>query len=222
MSELKDMLKNRIAEKKVTPIIDIADINYSNKELYDDLKEKEDSQFLVLKKYEYESFKVKGALYLGKFWEDVAQKLGNNKTGKYTAFVKDLGESDRTILRYRNRYKLHSKILNEENRKKIAVASYEMIEKISNSLNSIEKLNKGEKYEDIVNQLLIPGKEIKDDNRTQEEIANDVNDSEIIEVSLKEAFTNIFAKIDVIDTLDDKKKKKAEKLLSELRKIIDL
>ena len=222
MNELKEVLQRRNVEEKKDVIINLESVDLSNKELYEDKSNIIETEFLLEKKIMYENFRVKGALYLGKFWEDVAQKLSNNKTGKYTAFVRDLGENERTVLRYRNRYKVYSMVLNEENRKIIASSSMSIIEQLLNApSNFIKQLSDGEKYENVINQLKLPEKSEENNEVSTAKKENNLNDFQIREVSVKDILNNVFNKFEMIENLDEKKKIKVAKLLMELNKLLE-
>lgn len=201
MQKLKTALQER-QQIQSKEIISKENLNFENIDLFNN----EDGEYLKQKSYEVSLITIKGGLALGKIFKEVLEKLGNNKTGTYEKWLEFNGYHKRTALRYRKKYELYQ-LVSSEKREQIALMSYELIEKISNeNINEYVKfINNGMTNEELKEKLI---------NKTK---TNEISVIEPIEFNFK-IFENIEAEL---KTLDQNKKLKVEKLLLEIKKILN-
>lgn len=201
MQKLKTALQER-QQIQSKEIISKENLNFENIDLFNN----EDGEYLKQKSYEVSLITIKGGLALGKIFKEVLEKLGNNKTGTYEKWLEFNGYHKRTALRYRKKYELYQ-LVSSEKREQIALMSYELIEKISNeNINEYVKfINNGMTNEELKEKLI---------NKTK---INEISEIEPIEFNFK-IFENIEAEL---KTLDQNKKLKVEKLLLEIKKILN-
>lgn len=101
--------------------------------------------YLEASAFDILNISAKSQLQLGRKFQEIFETLGKQgvEEGVYTKYILFLGYSDRTVLRYRNRWKLYNMIENKNNRGIISIIPIVYIDKI---------LKDYEKYKETLEQ----------------------------------------------------------------------
>ncbi len=199
-------LKERFNSRTTKEIISIDTLNFNN-EIY--LGEHGD--FLKQKSYELTLINAKGALALGKIFEEVYQKLGKETgEGIYLEWLKSNNFNRTTAWRYKQKYNLYLEVSSEKGKEIVALLPFRLISEIwqhEQKDTIIELLNNGSSLDEIKCLLAPIPQKIEDKNLNQENIFNlDTFNFEKLELNIKNNY----------NSLDEKDKKEATKLLEKL------
>lgn len=141
-------LKERFNTRTVKEIISIDTLNFNN-EIY--LGEYGD--FLKQKSYELTLINAKGALALGKIFEEVYQKLGKETgEGIYLEWLKSNNFNRTTAWRYKQKYNLYLEVSSEKGKEIVALLPFRLISEICQHEKKdtiIELLNNGSSLDEI-------------------------------------------------------------------------
>lgn len=101
--------------------------------------------YLEASAFDILNISAKSQLQLGRKFQEIFETLGKQgvEEGVYTKYILFLGYSDRTVLRYRNRWKLYNMIENKNNRGIISIIPIVYVDKI---------LKDYEKYKEALEQ----------------------------------------------------------------------
>lgn len=199
-------LKERFNSRTVKEIISIDTLNFNN-EIY--LGKYGD--FLKQKSYELTLINAKGALALGKIFEEVYQKLGKETgEGIYLEWLKSNNFNRTTAWRYKQKYNLYLEVSSEKGKEIVALLPFRLISEICQHEQKdtiIELLNNGSSLDEIKCLLAPIPQKIEDNHINQENIFNlETFNFEKLELNIKKNY----------NSLDEKDKKEAAKLLEKL------
>lgn len=211
--------KSKIIEQEqslILPNNEIEKVFQIPTNLYDDLT---DDKELVdyLNKKTLELLKINGAgnIIVGKQLTEVFEKLaGQGKAdGLYTKFLIVSGYKQDTALRYRKRYELYRKVNSNATKQIISVMTVKMVETLYKEQDLLEKIDvEGIEYKvaaDIINKkiesILIPEIEKKVENIFEME------ELPFLQNKIKEKY----------DNLNQKEKDKLNKLLLEIKSLLE-
>ena len=205
----EEQSKNNLLELKITELYNEEDFSY-----IDDIVDDEEIRIFLKENTLKILVQDNGnKLLLGKFLQDVFDKIGNSKNGEFSKWLIKTGIPERTALRYRNRYNLFKKLENKEARKNVLNMPNEMIEEIIRDSKTeseiILALEIGYSIEDIKETLV----EIK--NKDIIEIPEKNKDYK--EVNIDNLVYDVKTKWNDIPV---KKKEKVESLFKKILKII--
>lgn len=101
--------------------------------------------YLEASAFDILNISAKSQLQLGRKFQEIFETLGKQgvEEGVYTKYILFLGYSDRTVLRYRNRWKLYNMIENKNNKGIISIIPIIYVDKI---------LKDYEKYKETLEQ----------------------------------------------------------------------
>ncbi len=160
--------------------------------------------------------KVNGAgnIMIGKELTEVFEKLsGQGKDGLYTKFLTVSGYKQDTALRYRKRYELYQKTNNNSAKQIISILPVKVIEKLYKEQNLLEKIDVAEiEYQaavDIINEKPEPVLIIEETQK--EEAVFEMNDLPFLQVQIRKKY----------DNLNKKEKNKLNKLLLEIKSLLE-
>lgn len=195
---LKEKFNSRITKE----IVSIDTLNFNN-EIYSG----EYGDFLKQKSYELTLINAKGALALGKIFEEVYQKLGKeNGEGIYLEWLKSNNFNRTTAWRYKQKYNLYLEVNSEKGKEIVALLPFKLISEICQHEQKdtiIELLDNGSSLDEIRCLLTpIPQEKIENINHFNLETFN----FEKLELNIKKNY----------NSLDEKDKKEAAKLLEKL------
>lgn len=200
-------LKERFNARITKEVVSVDTLNYNN-EIY--LGEYGD--FLKQKSYELTLISVKGALALGKLFEEVYQKLGKETgEGIYLEWLKSNNFNRTTAWRYKQKYNLYLEVSSEKGKEIVALLPFRLISEICQHEQKdtiVDLLNNGSSLDEIKYLLTpIPQKINEDKNINQENLFNfETFNFEQLELKIKNNYKS----------LDEKDKIKATKLLEKL------
>ena len=199
-------LKERFNSRITKEIISIDTLKFNN-EIY--LGEYGD--FLKRKSYELTLINAKGALALGKIFEEVYQKLGKETgEGIYLEWLKSNNFNRTTAWRYKQKYNLYLEVSSEKGKEIVALLPFRLISEICQHEQKdtiIELLNTGSSLDEIKCLLAPIPQKIEDKYINQENIFNlETFNFEQLELNIKNNY----------NSLDEKDKKEAAKLLEKL------
>lgn len=199
-------LKERFNSRITKEIISIDTLKFNN-EIY--LGEYGD--FLKRKSYELTLINAKGALALGKIFEEVYQKLGKETgEGIYLEWLKSNNFNRTTAWRYKQKYNLYLEVSSEKGKEIVALLPFRLISEICQHEQKdtiIELLNNGSSLDEIKCLLAPIPQKIEDKHINQENIFNlETFNFEQLELNIKNNY----------NSLDEKDKKEAAKLLEKL------
>lgn len=171
--------------------------------------------YLETSAFDILNISAKSQLQLGRKFQEIFETLGKQgvEEGVYTKYILFLGYSDRTVLRYRNRWKLYNMIGNKNNKGIISIIPIVYVDKI---------LKDYEKYKEILEQ-----------NVTLEDLRKKVDENKkVIELKheeikipsgfFKDKIFNLSLKAEEIeDKLTETEKVKVVKALEVLEKILN-
>ena len=161
--------------------------------------------------------KVNGAgnIMIGKELTEVYEKLSKKGSpdGMYVRFLEVSGYKKDTALRYRKRYELYQKVNNNPAKQIISILPIKVIEKLYKEQNLLEKIDMAEiEYQTAVNiinektePILISEKEKK------EEFIFEIEELSFLQTQIKEKY----------DNLNQKEKDKLNKLLFEIKSLLE-
>ena len=211
MNEINKQLQTIVAKKQDLIneniiMFDRDEFGTLNKDIVDYL---ESSAFDIL------NISAKSQLQLGRKFQEIFDTLGNQgvEDGVYTKYITFLGYNDRTVLRYRNRWKLYNLIENKNTKGIVAIIPVVYIDKLLKEYDSY--------------------KEVLESNITLEELRNKLdNKKQIIELKhdeitiphgfFKDKIFNLSLKAEEIeDKLTEIEKAKVIKALEVLEKILN-
>lgn len=184
--------------------------------LYDDLtNDKELVDYLNKKTLELLKINGAGNIIIGKQLTEVFEKLsGQGKAdGLYTKFLIVSGYKQDTALRYRKRYELYRKVNSNATKQIISVMTVKMVETLYKEQDLLEKIDvEGIEYKaaaDIINKktesILIPEIDKKVENIFEME------ELPFLQNKIKERY----------DNLNQKEKEKLNKLLFEIKSLLE-
>ena len=199
-------LKDKFNTKTIKEIISKDTLNYDN-EIYSG----EYGDFLRQKSYELTLINAKGALALGKIFEEVYQTLGKeNGEGIYLEWLKSNNFNRTTAWRYKQKYNLYLEVSSEKGKEIVALLPFRLISEICQHEQKdtiIELLNTGSSLDEIKCLLAPIPQKIEDKYINQENIFNlETFNFEQLELNIKNNY----------NSLDEKDKKEAAKLLEKL------
>lgn len=199
-------LKDKFNTRTIKEIISKDTLNYDN-EIYSG----EYGDFLRQKSYELTLINAKGALALGKIFEEVYQTLGKeNGEGIYLEWLKSNNFNRTTAWRYKQKYNLYLEVSSEKGKEIVALLPFRLISEICQHEQKdtiIELLNTGSSLDEIKCLLAPIPQKIEDKHINQENIFNlETFNFEQLELNIKNNYK----------TLDEKDKKEAARLLEKL------
>lgn len=208
-TNLKDVLESR----KKSEIIKKEDLIFSN-EIYN----QEKGEYLKEKSFELALISAKGALALGKLFEEVYQELKDEKT--YVKWVEINNFHRATAWRYRQKYNLYLEV-NSNAKSLVAILPFKLISDIYANEESdkiINLLNEGISRKELEELLLTPQIE-------QKEIDNQEEKEQKKEALLEQEFFGDFQILEKeisikFPTLSTKKKLQVKKLTEKIKKIL--
>lgn len=199
-------LKDKFNTRTIKEIISKDTLNYDN-EIYSG----EYGDFLKQKSYELTLINAKGALALGKIFEEVYQTLGKETgEGIYLEWLKSNNFNRTTAWRYKQKYNLYLEVSSEKGKEIVALLPFRLISEICQHEQKdtiIELLNNGSSLDEIKCLLAPIPQKIEDKHINQENIFNlETFNFEQLELNIKNNYK----------TLDEKDKKEAARLLEKL------
>lgn len=204
-TNIKEVLNTRVKKEIVSKEI----FDFSN-EIYSGEK----GEYLKQKSYEISLISIKGALALGKIFEEVFQELGkNNKEGEgiYIEWLKSNNFNRITAWRYRQKYNLYNKV-NEKGKELIAILPFDIISLISKEEEEyIDLINSGITKEELKELLLQEKIGSVDEKKIELKKIDDFNFLEI-----GKAFNEKFS------SLKEKEQLEVRKLLKKIEKILEI
>lgn len=206
-TSLKESLNTRIKKE----IVSKENLDFSNQVYFG-----EKGEFLKQKSYEISLILVKGALALGKIFEEVYQELGKDKNssegeGIYLEWLKTNNYSRVTAWRYRQKYNLYMKV-NEKGKELIALLPFDLIALLSKEEDEyIDLINQGITKEELKGLLLQGHIKENIENKIQLKKIDDFNFLEIGKV-FNEKYSS----------LKEKDQAEVRKLLEKLEKILKI
>ncbi len=217
MSSLKDRMMKKTQKRQVQlpnkkevqeskALLNITDIVIKNKFVDEGLKQ-EELEFLNEKSLELFSIQANAKLNLGKVFTEVYEKISVD--GIYVKWLEYNGFNKMTALRHRNRYKVYNLVKNKECRTQIAVLPQKYIKIILEDEEHIKKLNN---EGNIYLETIIAGNNLLPQNNSKKELYEEVEYNNLIN-----SFRLDESKL---RSLEEKKKQKVFKILSELQKIL--
>lgn len=211
MNEINKQLQNVVPKKQ-----DLVNDNIItfDKEVFNNL-DQETIKYLEASAFDILNISAKSQLQLGRKFQEIFDTLGNQgvEDGVYTKYITFLGYNDRTVLRYRNRWKLYNLIENKNTKGIVAIIPVVYIDKLLKEYDSY--------------------KEVLESNITLEELRNKLdNKKQIIELKhdeitiphgfFKDKIFNLSLKAEEIeDKLTEIEKAKVIKALEVLEKILN-
>lgn len=217
MSSLKDRMMKKTQKRQVQlpnkkevqeskALLNITDIVIKNKFVEEGLKQ-EELEFLNEKSLELFSIQANAKLNLGKVFTEVHEKISVD--GIYVKWLEYNGFNKMTALRHRNRYKVYSLVKNKECRTQIAVLPQKYIKTILEDEEHVKKLNN---EGNIYLETIIAGNNLLPQNNSKKELYEEIEYNNLIN-----SFRLDESKL---RSLEEKKKQKVFKILSELQKIL--
>lgn len=204
-TNIKQVLNTRVKKEIVSKEI----FDFSNK-----IYSGEKGEYLKQKSYEVSLISIKGALALGKIFEEVFQELGrNNKEGEgiYIEWLKSNNFNRITAWRYRQKYNLYNKV-NEKGKELIAILPFDIISLISKEEEAyIDLINSGITKEELKELLLQEKIGSIDEKQIELKKMDDFNFLEI-----GKAFNERFS------SLKEKEQLEVRKLLKKIEKILEI
>ena len=161
--------------------------------------------------------KINGAgnIMIGKELTEVYEKISKkgSSDGMYVRFLEVSGYKKDTALRYRKRYELYKKAKNNSTKQIISVMTVKLIEELYKEQELLEKIDvEGIDYKtalDIINKInetiLIDKKDKK------EEFIFEIEELPFLQIQIKEKY----------DNLNQKEKEKLNKLLLEIKSLLE-
>lgn len=208
-TSLKESLNTRVKRE----IISRENLDFSNQ-----IYSSEKGEFLKQKSYEISLISVKGALALGKIFEEVFQELGKDKKsqegeGIYLEWLKTNNYNRVTAWRYRQKYNLYTKV-NENGKELVALLPFDLIALLSKDEDEyIDLINRGITKKELKELLLQEKIEI---NTKKEIELKKVVDFDLFNFSkLEENFNQKYS------SLKEKDQIEVRKLLEKLEKILN-
>ena len=211
MNEINKQLQNIVPKKQ--ELVNENIIKFDREE-FNNLSN-EVVEYLETSAFDILNISAKSQLQLGRKFQEIFDTLGKQgvEEGVYTKYVLFLGYSDRTVLRYRNRWKLYNLIENKNTKGIIAIMPVVYVDKLLKEYDSYKEILK----EDI----------------TLEELRNKLdNKKQVIELKheeitiphgfFKDKIFNLSLKAEEIeDKLTEAEKIKVSKALEVLEKILN-
>lgn len=211
MNEINKQLQNIVPKKQ--ELVNENIIKFDREEFKN--LSNEVVEYLETSAFDILNISAKSQLQLGRKFQEIFDTLGKQgvEEGVYTKYVLFLGYSDRTVLRYRNRWKLYNLIENKNTKGIIAIMPVVYVDKLLKEYDSYKEILK----EDI----------------TLEELRNKLdNKKQVIELKheeitiphgfFKDKIFNLSLKAEEIeDKLTDAEKIKVSKALEVLEKILN-
>lgn len=203
-------LKDKFNTRTIKEIISKDTLNYDN-EIYSG----EYGDFLRQKSYELTLINAKGALALGKIFEEVYQTLGKeNGEGIYLEWLKSNNFNRTTAWRYKQKYNLYLEVSSETGKEIIALLPFRTISEICQSEDKntiIELLDNGASLSEIKTLINPITTQNKIDNKIERTFNFDNFNFEKLELNIKKNYK----------TLDEKNKKEVIKLLTKLDQLLN-
>lgn len=202
-TELKELLNKRTKKE----IVSKESLDFSN-EIYNGEK----GDYLKQKSYEMVIIAVKGALALGKLFEEVYQELGKeNGEGIYIEWLKSNNYNRITAWRYRQKYNLYLEV-NERGKELVALLPFDVISNIcsqseENKAAIIDLMNNGASKNDI-KDLLIP--QIEEKKSKEKNIKFELSELNFLKSEIENKYEN----------LPEKNQEKLKKLLLEIKNLL--
>lgn len=203
MEDLKNALKTR--ENRSNEIISMEHLDFSN-----EIFKGEIGTYLKQKSFEIAVINTKGALALGKVFNEVFEKFGNQNSGTYEKWIELSGYNKRTALRYRKKFELFN-LVEGSKKQEIVMYSFELIEKIfqENIEEIVQMINDGMKKQELMEFLTKPKEEEKIALVTEFKVED-----------YKGIFNNIENFETKIKSLDSKKQSELKKYLEKIMEIL--
>jgi hypothetical protein len=211
MNEINKQLQNIVPKKQ--ELVNENIIKFDREEFKN--LSNEVVEYLETSAFDILNISAKSQLQLGRKFQEIFDTLGKQgvEEGVYTKYVLFLGYSDRTVLRYRNRWKLYNLIENKNTKGIIAIMPVVYVDKLLKEYDSY--------------------KEILEEDITLEELRNKLdNKKQVIELKheeitiphgfFKDKIFNLSLKAEEIeDKLTEAEKIKVSKALEVLEKILN-
>lgn len=211
MNEINKQLQNIVLKKQ--ELVNENIIKFDREEFKN--LSNEVVEYLETSAFDILNISAKSQLQLGRKFQEIFDTLGKQgvEEGVYTKYVLFLGYSDRTVLRYRNRWKLYNLIENKNTKGIIAIMPVVYVDKLLKEYDSY--------------------KEILEEDITLEELRNKLdNKKQVIELKheeitiphgfFKDKIFNLSLKAEEIeDKLTEAEKIKVSKALEVLEKILN-
>ena len=183
-------------------------------DLYNDLTDDKNLiEFLNKKTLELLTINGAGNIIIGKELTEVFEKLaGQGKDGLYTRFLLVSGYKQDTALRYRKRYELYKKASNNSAKHIISIMPVKAVEKLYKEQELLEKIDvEGIEYQaavDIINKKVEP---LLIEESPKEELVFKMEELTFLQTQIKEKY----------DNLNQKEKDKLNKLLCEIKSLLE-
>lgn len=206
-TSLKESLNTRVKKE----IVSKENLDFSNQIYFS-----EKGEFLKQKSYEISLISVKGALALGKIFEEVYQELGRDKhsnegEGIYLEWLKTNNYNRVTAWRYRQKYNLYMKA-NEKGKELIALLPFDLIALLSKDEDEyIDLINNGISKDELKELLLQEKIEVHSEKKIDLKKVDEFNFSKIGEV-----FNQKYS------SLKEKDQIEVRRLLEKLEKILNI
>ena len=202
-------LKNVLESRKKVEIIKKEDLYFT-----DEIYFQEKGEYLKQKSFELTLIAAKGALALGKLFEEVYQELKDDKT--YVKWVEANNFHRATAWRYRQKYNLYLEV-EPDARSLIAVLPFKIISDICANKEKdkiINLLNDGISRKELEELLFI--------SQTKQIEEKKQNDELLLEHEFFGNFQTLEKEISIkFSTLPPKKKLQIQKLAEKIKKILD-
>ncbi|MEE1475419.1 hypothetical protein [Fusobacterium sp.] len=212
-TEEKTVVENQ--EKSLTlPNNNMEKIFQIPTDLYNDLTDDKNLiEFLNKKTLELLTINGAGNIIIGKELTEVFEKLaGQGKDGLYTRFLLVSGYKQDTALRYRKRYELYKKASNNSAKHIISIMPVKTVEKLYKEQELLEKIDvEGIEYQaavDIINKKVEP---LLIEESPKEELVFEMEELTFLQTQIKEKY----------DNLNQKEKNKLNKLLCEIKSLLE-
>lgn len=212
MNEINKQLQNIVPKKQ--ELINENIIKFDREEFKNLSSETID--YLESSAFDILNISAKSQLQLGRKFQEIFDTLGKQgvEEGVYTKYVIFLGYSDRTVLRYRNRWNLYNMIENKNTKGIISIIPIVYVEKI---------LKNFEEYKEILNQdISVEELRHKLDNANNKVIELKHEEITIPHGFFKDKIFNLSLKAEEMeDKLTETEKIKVSKALDVLEKILN-
>ena len=212
-TEEKAMVENQ-EKSLILPNNNMEKIFQIPTDLYNDLTDDKNLiEFLNKKTLELLTINGAGNIIIGKELTEVFEKLaGQGKDGLYTRFLLVSGYKQDTALRYRKRYELYKKASNNSTKHIISIMPVKAVEKLYKEQELLEKIDvEGIEYQaavDIINKKVEP---LLIEESPKEELVFEMEELTFLQTQIKEKY----------DNLNQKEKDKLNKLLCEIKSLLE-
>ena len=217
--QIKNLMKKLDNTVEVSVVKDEKKLNPNNLNeilLFDEMKKLSDDknivELLINSSIEIFSIQVKNALILGKIFQNIFDKIGNQNTGLYEKWLTLNGFNKYTALRYRKRYELYE-LVSSEQKEIVAILPQKYIDIMyleENRETYINLVKSGASSKEIIEMI---------ESNIQVKTLESKEEKEIVSLDhYKFLSSKAFKKI---ETLEEKEKIKLQKYLDGIDKILN-